>query len=50
MDMLENEIFIMKMIYISLQLPVWLYRETDLKISAILCSIFHCNCTKVSLY
>ena len=33
MDILEKEIFITKMIYISLQLPVWVYRETDFMIS-----------------
>ena len=47
---LEKEIFIMKMLNISLQLPVWVYRETDFMISTILCYVFYFNCTKVSLY
>ena len=38
----------MKIIYISLQLLMWVYRKTDFMISTILCYIFHCNCTKVS--
>ena len=38
----------MKIIYISLQLLMWVYRKTDFMISTILCCIFHCNCTKVS--
>ena len=37
----EKDIFIIKMIYISLQLPMWVYRETDVMISTILCYIIH---------
>ena len=50
MDILEKEIFITKMIYIFLQLPVWVYRETDFMISTTFCYILHCNCTEVSFY
>ena len=40
----------MKMIYISLQLLMWVYRKTDFMISTILFDISHSNCTKASLY
>ena len=46
---LKRKFFIMKMIYISPQRLIWVYRKTGFRISAIFCYIFHCTCTKVSL-
>ena len=40
----------MKLIYISLQLLMWVYMKTEFMICTILCYIFHCNCTIISLF